>query len=87
LEDYKNTILLQNSPFLLVLEDYKKTPIKAGVIFSQKLFPINSGDCIPYFRQNDICKGGYGGEGGPPHPYKGVWGEVINILLTYPPPL
>jgi len=27
LEDYRNTILLQNSLVLLVLEDYKKTPL------------------------------------------------------------
>jgi hypothetical protein len=87
LEDYTNTILLQNSRFLLVLENYKKPFFMGGDIFSQKLFPINKRDCTPYFGQNDICKGGYGGEGGPPHPYEGVWGEVTNILLTYPPPL
>jgi hypothetical protein len=37
LEDYRNTILLQNSRFLLVLEDYKKTPIKVGGHFFPKI--------------------------------------------------
>jgi hypothetical protein len=77
LEDYTNTILLQNSRFLLVLEDYKKTPInRRGTFFPKNYFRLTQGIVPPISDKMTYVRGDTGGRGDHPTHMRGYGGKL-----------
>ena len=80
LEDYKNTILLQISLFLLVMEDYKNTHHinRRGHFFPKNYFRLTKGIVPPISDKMTYVRGDTGGRGDHPTHIRGVMGELLT---------